>query len=1655
MSFLQCALIALATLVVSQAAPHVAGVDQKFGNLPLYFEQNKGQLPHAATFVSRNQFGSLVLSAASAHFMLPNSPDRKRVSLEFVGANAASSIIGEDRLAGRSNYYLGADRYKWIENVPHFGRVRYQNIYPATDLVWHSGGQQIEYDLLLRAHADPSLIRVRFTGADSVSLTDGGDVLAQTPAGDLRQLRPVAWQMRGGKRIAVDAEYVVIAANTVGIHLADYDRSLPLTIDPVLTYSSFLGGSSDDSENGIAVDGGGNAYVVGSTSSADFPGTSGTGSLYAAKLNATGTALLYATYFGGGTYTYYDQANGIAVDGGGNAWIAGKTASNTFPVTAGTLRSTKTNYDGDAYVLKLDAGGHIVAGTFLGGNGDDGAQAIALDNSGTIWVAGTTASADFPSTVGAYLGSGDAFLVRLNSSLNALLFGTWLGGSNSDAAVTLAMGPNGTVYVAGNTSSGNIATSQGAFQPSLAGQQDGFVAKFSAIPSLAYMTYLGGSAIDTISSLAVDTAGNAYVGGSTTSSNFPVTAGAFDTVMSNYRTTGFVTKLNPAGTAEVYSTFLGGSNNDSVSGIAVDTAGAAYVTGNAQSADFPTTPGAFTTTMTSGYWIQDIFVAKISPDGASVTYSGTLGSTSTDSAAAISRSTSGALYIAGSSSSANFPTTPGAYETQKPHASQCCGSSVFVTRVDMQSPATCTPLLSTSSAHIPGHGGSASFTVTVPTGCPWEALADNNYFITVDKLSHGVSSGTASFTVGVNNDTSRPQTGKVEVGSQAVTVTQDAGSCTDPVFDVNSLAFDASGGLRNVNVTLPASCPRNVVFSDGWLQLSSGGTAGGSGAVTVFAASNAFGARTGTLTIAGRTIPVSQAGGSCTANVSGPSTPLPAAGGTGVFQIAVSAASCVWNIYDVPSWMHINAVPATGMGNGTVAFVVAPNPSAAQQTANLNIAGQPVSVSQAAGPVAAPDSYTSSVFAGGSYGGQLGDAGPAFAASFYNPIGLAWRNGTLYVADWGNHRVRAITADGIVNTVAGGGLANSGPPVNLYYPVDLTFGGDGTMYVVDGLGVVYSLSSTAVPIAGIGTNGVNDLLASPSSVAVDASGNVLIADTSNNRIRRVSGGVVTTIAGSGFCSFTGDNGPASAAALCYPTGLLLDSQDNLYFSDAGNARVRRVTSAGTISTFAGGGSTAPVTDVPGAQAALSPGRMTFDALGNLYVIESGANRGIVRITTSGSPTVRTVSASFEQNNPTGIAADENANLYVSAGNSIWKLTPAWSFCDTLLSGGAPSSPSPANGATGAVVNVVLTWTGKTDATSYDVYFGTTSSPALAGNTTCNSYTPPTLEHNATYYWKVVAKNGATSTSSPVWSFRTGTGTQFNDVSASATYFDAANRMFEAGVTTGCVAAGTAQTRSYCPDNLVTRQEMAAFIVRAVTGTVTPAVYNHTPYFLDVPASNPFFPHIQKLMELGITTGCSQNPALYCPTDNVPRWQMAMFMVRARLALHGASFSASANPYFADVPVNYTNGMPFPFVQRAYEEHVTNGCNSAPLVFCPDDLVTRGQMASFIMRALFNQTLPVPSGTPQIAAISPAAMSASPGTQISVTITGANTNFQSGDTVAVPSGMLTVSNVVVHSPTSITATLAVNAATLAGPQAVLVTTGGTTLTLPLAIKVGTY
>jgi hypothetical protein len=538
-------------------------------------------------------------------------------------------------------------------------------------------------------------------------------------------------------------------------------------------------------------------------------------------------------------------------------------------------------------------------------------------------------------------------------------------------------------------------------------------------------------------------------------------------------------------------------------------------------------------------------------------------------------------------------------------------------------------------------------------------------------------------------------------------------------------------------------------------------------------------------------------------------------------------------------------------------------------------------------------------------------------------------------------------------------------------------------------------------------------------VAVDGSGNVYIADEGDNAIKEWSASTqqVTTLVSSG---------------LNWPYGVAVDVSGNVYIADTYNSAIKEWSPATQhVTTLASG----PV-DWPYGLA--GPRGVAVDGSGNVYIADTG-NEKIKEWSASTQQVATLVSSGLAYSE--GVAVDGSGNVYIADGgyNGIEEIPYAFVGPASLAEPGSAGSDSllPVLPSTISLAGIFAPTSDQSWLT-----IGTIANGVVSFSFTANTSNSDRVAHITVLGQQIAITQDFTSA-------------EFSDVPPSATFFDAANLMFLAGVTTGCVQSNSPQTREYCPNDNVTRQEMAAFIVRAVTGTVNPAIYNTTPYFSDVPASNSFFPHIQKLIELGITTGCSQNPPMFCPTDTIPRWEMAMFMIRARLMLYGASFTPeSSTPYFTDVPTNVEgNGQPFPFIQRSFEEHITNGCGGT--LYCPDTLVTRGQMASFIMRGLFNQTMAIGPTAPYLTGASPNAVAATVGSRITVTITGVNTSFQSGNTVTVPSGMLTVSNVVVNSATSITATLTVNGAAVAGPQALVVTSGGQNLTLPLAIKVGIY
>ena len=437
--------------------------------------------------------------------------------MQLVGANATARPEGRDELPGKVNHFIGNDPKRWSRGVPTYAQVRYQDVYAGIDLVYYGNQRELEYDFVVAPGANPDTIALTFEGADALEVDAAGNLVLHTGADRILQRAPRVYQDIDGVRKAVPSRYALQDATAdrqqVRFDVGGYDRRHPLVIDPVLAYSTYLGGLSTDDAIGIAVDSAGSAYVTGDTASIGFPttsdafdttlGGSGTYDAFVTKLDANGAGVVYSTFLGGSSH---DTGLGIAVDSSGCAYVAGYTASANFPTTPGAFDGTYGGGTYDAFVTKLDPGGAaLLYSTYLGGGqgvsqnaGFDVASGIAVDHAGNAFVTGLTYSSDFPITPGAFdttFAGGDVFVTKLLASGSALAYSTYLGGSANDAGNGIAVDSAGSAYVTGSTASSNFPTTPGAFDVTRGGGIfDAFVTKLAASgAALVYSTYLGGS----------------------------------------------------------------------------------------------------------------------------------------------------------------------------------------------------------------------------------------------------------------------------------------------------------------------------------------------------------------------------------------------------------------------------------------------------------------------------------------------------------------------------------------------------------------------------------------------------------------------------------------------------------------------------------------------------------------------------------------------------------------------------------------------------------------------------------------------------------------------------------------------------------------------------------------------------------------------------------------------------------------------------------------------------------------------------------------------------------------------------------------------------------------------------------------------------------
>ena len=669
----------LGVLVVGQLT-FLAWPAQKtmnLGGLPLWFEATRGQAD--SQYVAHGRDSEFMVSPAGTEMVLREAGGKTASTrMEFVGANPAAEISGDAAMGGKISYLIGNDSTRWQSGLAAFGRVRVERVYPGINVVYYGNQQRLEYDFDLAPGARPEMIALRFTGADKVSVNSEGDLDVKLDGRDIIQHQPVAYQVSGGIRQAVQVSYRTMDARTVGFSVGHYDSGLPLVIDPVLAYSTFFGGNKDDIVWAVAFGTNDNSvYIAGQTVSTTIadgvglatPGAFQTtlqggqvdGDAFVAKFGATGTNLIgtnliYCTYLGG---SGEDVANALTVDGEGHAFVAGTTDSLNFPHTnaiMGTYGNPPYHYNGSqltgsfdnflkanpfcGFVTELDASGaNLVYSTYLGGGGVgwNSAFGVAVDGEDRALVVGETFSTNFPVTANAYqtkfasvnnfyLGC-NAFVSEIASNGNTLNYSTYLGGTNQDTAYSVSVN-NGFVAVVGTTCSSNFPTTN----------------------------YLGVTA----NSVGFTSSGQ-FLNGLTSgnlNNNLQILPYVFD---------GFVTlfqETNGTNLAPVYSTFLGGTNNDVAYGVAVDASGTAFVVGGTTSINFPNTTNmlsSFVLTNGTGVFLTNAFLTQIKLTNGSpvIGFSQVFGGAGNDIGWGVTLDAAENVFIAGSTSSVtNFNANP-------------------------------------------------------------------------------------------------------------------------------------------------------------------------------------------------------------------------------------------------------------------------------------------------------------------------------------------------------------------------------------------------------------------------------------------------------------------------------------------------------------------------------------------------------------------------------------------------------------------------------------------------------------------------------------------------------------------------------------------------------------------------------------------------------------------------------------------------------------------------------------------------------------------------------------------------------------------------------------------------------------------------------------
>jgi hypothetical protein len=825
------ALRAAALLPLLAAIPAIA-TEGPLSRLAVSFEENQGQFDPSVRFLARRGPMAVYVTGGGSATRLGDS----LVAMRLEAARDAAAPRGLDRLAGVSHYYRGADPSRWQTGIPHFARVEVPGVYPGVDLIYH-GSENVEYDFAVHPGADPGVIAMRFEGG-SVSLSASGDLLVATASGTIVHRRPTLYQETGGARETVDGGYDLRADGTVGFRTGDYRHDLPLVIDPVITYSTFLGGNSFEQINGVAVVGG-EAVVVGTTASTNFPTmlNRGFSDIFVARLNAAGTALVYAAFYGGSAVeegldiAFNPLANELAV--------VGTTSSEDFPGASGSFQSTLGG-SFDAVVIRLFVNsGTLIRSTYYGGSSQDDGLRVAVDSSGAIVIAGNTISTNLPlnGATDTTLDNSDGFLARFTNGLLILQFGTYLGGSSIENVWALATDNAGNAVVGGNTLSGDFPVAA-AYQSAARGNTDGFLTRFNlAMRNIVSSTYIGGTGSDVVRDVVFDSTGALYITGETDSGDFPLTPGTFDTTANG---SFDIFALKMTGATLNWGTLIGGTGTDIGAAIALGPGNSVALAGSTNSSDFPTLaapqPGI--------RGRDDVVAFRLNAAATALIDSTFLGGTLSEVPSGLAYVSPTSFVVAGTSDSSDYPVS-----TNAPDIGFGGDTEGFVTLLSdgpAPVPVTFQSVPSGATVIVDGARRATPFTVQWTPGVNHSVNAPTLQYSGGQTLTFSSWSGTPS--------SSQQQTFLTPAAPATYIANFSAVSCTYTVSPA-PVSVPLSGGPFNVFVSTQPGCAWTA--SSGATWITGGASTVGPGVVT-FNASVALGTRTGAVSVAFRDITVNQ-----------------------------------------------------------------------------------------------------------------------------------------------------------------------------------------------------------------------------------------------------------------------------------------------------------------------------------------------------------------------------------------------------------------------------------------------------------------------------------------------------------------------------------------------------------------------------------------------------------------------------------------------------------------------------------------------------------------------------------------------------------------------------------------------------------------------------